>query len=78
MISSLPPPARKARRPFRWFLTDHGDAQTSTTADCRVAGSIARISSQHRLPHPVLVLITDIAKLLGSQRAAWPSPSRAG
>ena len=40
MISCLRPPAPKVRRLFRRFSTGHDEAQTSTTAACRVPGSI--------------------------------------
>jgi hypothetical protein len=52
MISFLRPAAPKVRRPFRRFSTGHDEAQTSTTAACRVAGAIAQISPQHSPFHP--------------------------
>ena len=52
MISFLPPPAPKARRLFRRFSTDHGEARTSTTAASRVAASMAQISPEHSPLHP--------------------------
>jgi hypothetical protein len=51
MISFLRPPARKTRRLFRRFSTDHGEARTSTAAACRVAASMPQISPEHRPLH---------------------------
>jgi len=52
MISFLRPAAPRVRRPFRRFSTGDDEAQTSTTAASRVAGSIAQISPQHSPFHP--------------------------
>ena len=54
MISVLQPPARKICRLFRWFPTDHGEAQTTNTAACRVEVSMPPISAKHRPLHPRL------------------------
>ena len=51
MISVLQPPARKTCRLFRWFSTDHGEAQTSNTPACRVDASMPQISAKHRPLH---------------------------
>ena len=55
MISFLWPPAQNVRHPFRRLWTGHSEAQTSTTAACRVPASIVQISPEHsplRPPSP--------------------------
>ena len=52
MISVLQPQARKICRLFRWFSTDHGEAQTTNTAACHVEPSMPPISAKYRPPHP--------------------------
>ena len=74
MISVLQPPARKTCRLFRWFSTDHGEAQTSNTPACRVDASMPQISAKHRPLHPPSYSSYASPPSQTAQLAARPTP----